>query len=116
MSDRASEDRNQSASVLALGQLRTLVHRLADEAAGFRRRALEAERRLKALDDRVGSTAADGSEARPVTELIGRVEELERENEELRRRLAEAAERTRQLLERTRFLRQQQDQEEEPRS
>ncbi|HEY0969904.1 MAG TPA: hypothetical protein VGE02_02880 [Gemmatimonadales bacterium] len=112
-----SEERNQSASVLALGQLRTLVHRLADEAAGFRRRALQAEQRLKALDDQVASAgpSAAGGEVRPVAELISRVEELERENEELRRRLAEAAERTRQLLERTRFLRQQQEQE-EPRS
>lgn len=118
MSDRVSDDRNQSASVLALAQLRTLVHRLADEAAGFRRRAIEAEQRLKALDERVGgAAAADGhGPSRPVTELIGQVEALERENEELRKRLAEAAERTRQLLERTRFLRQQQDQEEEPRS
>lgn len=130
MSDRASEERSSSersssASVLALGQLRTLVHRLADEAAGFRRRAIQAEQRLKALDERgiavgggggAGGAAAEGGGGRPVSELLSRVEELERENEELRRRLAEAAERTRQLLERTRFLRQQQEQEEEPQS
>lgn len=128
MSDRASEERSpernaersSSASVLALGQLRLLVHRLADEAAGFRRRAIQAEQRLKALDEQVAdvAAAADG-EARPVApvaELLERVEVLERENEELRKRLSEAAERTRQLLERTRFLRQQQEQEEEPQS
>ena len=116
MSDRVSEERSSSASVLALGQLRMLVHRLAEEAAGFRRRAIQAEQRLKALDEQVaGTVAATGAgEVRPVSELLSRVEALEGENEELRRRLGEAAERTRQLLERTRFLRQQQEQEEEP--
>lgn len=115
MSDRVSEERSPSPATLALGQLRTLVHRLADEAAGFRRRAIQAEGRLKALEE--GFASAEGSPGgdRPrIGELLGRVEELERQNEELRKRLSEAAERTRQLLERTRFLRQQQDEESQP--
>ncbi len=112
MSERAPDDRGSSAAVLAVGQLRTLVHRLAEEAAAFRRRAIQAEQRLRAVDEHVRVPQPEGgAEGRTVTELVGRVEELERENDELRKRLADAAERTRQLLERTRFLRQQQEQE-----
>lgn len=112
MSERASDDRSSSAAVLAVGQLRSLVHRLAEEAAGFRRRAIQAERKLRSVEERVTVPQPDGGgETRSLTELVSRVEELERENEELRKRLSDAAERTRQLLERTRFLRQQQEQE-----
>ena len=114
MSDRVSEDRNPSPSTLALGQLRTLVHRLKDEAAGFRRRALQAEGRRQAREEGFAAEGAGDGDRPRIGELLARVEELERQNEELRRRLSEGAERTRQLLERTRFLRQQQEQEEEP--
>ena len=112
----------------ALAELRTLVYRLADEVATFRRRALGAERRLRELEPLVGTAAAGGAAAaadRPPSHGLAdatgavdegglaRIAELERENERLRTRLQEAAERTKQLLERTRFLRQQQDDEAE---
>ena len=84
----------------AFHELHQLVRHLADELAGFRRRALQAEARLEELEE----AAADGGSAAPQTRKAG---ELERENAELRARLDAAAERTRQMLERMRFLRQQ---------
>ena len=107
MSQRA-EERTASAVTLALGQLRTLVHRLGEEAAGFRRRAIQAESRAKELDERLAAVTAGRPVADPGT--VARLAALEAENAELRDRLGQAAERTRQLLERTRFLRQQQEQ------
>ena len=108
----------------ALAELRTLVYRLADEVATFRRRALTAESRLRELEPVVGAAGtrdAGGAAVQGVADATGavddgglaRITELERENEQLRARLDEAADRTRQLLERTRFLRQQQDDEAE---
>jgi len=85
-------------SVTAFEELSELVRHLGDELATFRRRALQAEARLKAVEQ-VGGAAA-------VTAPV-RVNELERENAELRARLEAATERTRQMLERVRFLRQQ---------
>lgn len=111
MSDRA-EERTASAATLALGQLRTLVNRLGEDAAGFRRRALQAERRVKELEERMAALTAGQPVSDP--ETVARLAALEAENSELRDRLGQAADRTRQLLERTRFLRQQQEQEEEP--
>jgi hypothetical protein len=96
----------------AVAELRILVHRLSDEVAAFRRRAIAAEPRVRELEaeaaqraqaDRARASAADEAAADP--EVVVR---LERENAELRERLGQAAERTRQLLDRARFLRQQQ--------
>lgn len=81
----------------AFEELQQLVHHLGDELASFRRRALQAESRVKALDGSAGA-------ARITPE---RVEKLERENADLRKRLEAARSRTRQILERVRFLRQQ---------
>ena len=66
--------------ITAFRDLEQLVRHLGDELAGFRRRALLAESRLR---------------------------ELETENAVLRGRLESATERTRQMLERVRFIRQQ---------
>lgn len=108
----------------ALAELRTLVYRLADEVAAFRRRALAAEGRQREAEEllaelrasasareRVGDVEpAEGEQLAATVEVLERrVEELEGENAELGRRLGEAAERTSRLLERTRFLRQQQE-------
>ena len=89
---------NPDASVAAFEELSELVRHLGDELAAFRRRALQAEARLRAVEQAGGADAVIA----PV-----RVTELERENAELRARLQAATERTRQMLERVRFMRQQ---------
>lgn len=81
----------------AFDELRQLVQHLGEELAGFRRRALQAEGRVKALDSSAGA-------GRMTPE---RMERLERENADLRKRLEAARARTRQILDRVRFLRQQ---------
>ena len=81
----------------AFGELQQLVRHLGDELAGFRRRALQAEARVKAID----------ASAAPTKVTPERLEKLERENADLRKRLEAARVRTRQILERVRFLRQQ---------
>ena len=101
MSDSARPDQRPERAAFA--ELERLVRNLGEELAFFRRRALEAERRLRELTP----------EAAPVPgtpeQLRGRVAELERENQDLRARLDEAAARTRQMAERVRFLRQQEE-------
>ena len=113
MSAPAPDSPGQPASdetAAAVAELRILVHRLADEVAAFRRRAIAAEGRLRELEARVGEQptappATEGAEVpAPSAEDLAR---LERENADLRERLALAADRTRQLLDRARFLRQQ---------
>lgn len=81
----------------AFTDLERLVHHLGDELASFRRRALNAEARVKALEGTPGA-------ARTSPE---RIEKLERENATLKARLERARGRTRQMLDRVRFLRQQ---------
>src|ERR1051326_4277027 len=83
----------------AFRDLDTLVRHLADELAGFRRRALVAEARLKEVEASEGGAAS--------LELARRVSELERDHERLESRLQSAAVRAKQLLDRVRFLRQQ---------
>ena len=78
-------------------ELQRLVRHLGEELSSFRRRALQAEARMKAVDGTSG-----GGKLTPE-----RVERLELENAELRRRLDAARARTRQILDRVRFLRQQ---------
>ena len=73
------------------------MRHLGDELASFRRRALQAEARVKAID-----ASATGTRISPE-----RMEKLEMENAELKKRLETARSRTRQVLDRVRFLRQQ---------
>ena len=101
MSDRGRPD-------AALKELELLVRSLGEELAFFRRRALEAERRLREFAPEPGGHPSPGAPA-AASELRTRVGELERENQDLRARLDEAAAKTRQMAERVRFLRQQQE-------
>ena len=82
--------------LVAFQELEHLIQALADEMAGWRRRAQEAEAKLKAPPASGGKSSAAA---------------LERENRELRERLDAARVRTKQLLEKLRFLRQQQEKE-----
>ena len=88
--------------VLAFGELETLVRHLGDELAGFRRRALAAEARLRELEEKDGRAGGQGRR-----ELERRNAELEQENSALKSRLETATTRTRQVLDRVRFIRQQ---------
>lgn len=85
--------------VAAFAELEQLVKHLGDELASFRRRALQAEARLKGLE----STGVKGVVSPE------RVQYLERENAGLTSRLDAARARTRQMIDRVRFLRQQHD-------
>ena len=78
-------------------ELQQLVRHLGDELTSFRRRALQAEARMKAVEGSGGTTKVTPE----------RIERLELENAELRKRLETARARTRQVLDRVRFLRQQ---------
>ena len=84
-------------SEAAFADLEKLVHHLGDELASFRRRALQAEARVKTLESSPGATRISPE----------RIDKLERENASLKMRLETARGRTRQMLERVRFLRQQ---------
>ena len=88
--------------IVAFRDLEQLVRHLGDELAGFRRRALLAESRLKEFESE--ERAPDMTQQVALDE---RVTELEHENAVLRARLESATERTRQMLERVRFIRQQ---------
>ncbi len=85
--------------IAAFTELEQLVHHLGDELASFRRRALQAEARLKSLE----STGVKGVVSPE------RVQYLERENAGLTTRLEAARARTQQMIDRVRFLRQQHD-------
>ena len=82
--------------LVAFQELEHLIYALADEMAGWRRRAQEAEARIKAVPATSGRASAAS---------------LEKENRELKERLEAARVRTKQLLEKLRFLRQQQEKE-----
>lgn len=81
----------------AFAELQQLVRHLGDELASFRRRALHAEARMKAIDASAGSARVSPE----------RIDKLEKENADLKKRLETARVRTRQVLDRVRFLRQQ---------
>ena len=85
--------------VAAFAELEMLVKHLGDELASFRRRALQAEARVKSLE----STGVKGVVSPE------RVQFLERENAGLTNRLDAARARTQQMIDRVRFLRQQHD-------
>jgi hypothetical protein len=88
--------------ITAFQELEQLVRHLADELAGFRRRALLAESRVRELESE--ESQPDERDQRELSERVGQLEE---ENSVLRSRLESATERTRQMLERVRFIRQQ---------
>lgn len=90
MSDSARPD------VAAFRELEHLVRSLGDELGAFRRRALQAEARVRELE--AGGSKNGGRRG---------ASELRAENDDLRKRLATASTRTRQMLDRMRFLRQQ---------
>jgi hypothetical protein len=92
--------------IVAFQELEQLIRVLGDEMAAWRRRAHEAEARLKDLESRAAREAASALSSAPIRNTETDTE-LERENQELRQRLETARQRTRQLLERLRFLRQQ---------
>jgi hypothetical protein len=85
--------------VAAFAELEQLVKHLGDELAAFRRRALQAEARVKSLE----STGVKGVVSPE------RVQHLEKENAGLTTRLDAARARTQQMIDRVRFLRQQHD-------
>jgi hypothetical protein len=93
---------NERPESVAFRELEQLVRHLGDELAGFRRRALLAESRLRELESE--DAQPDVAQQRALTE---RVTQLEHENAGLRGRLDSATARTRQMLERVRFIRQQ---------
>ena len=91
MSDNARPDLD------AFHELEQLIRVLGDEMGAWRRRAHEAEARLKEVAPGALKHLGTGPG----------VEALERENKELKHRLDAAKKRTKQLLDRVRFLRQQ---------
>ncbi len=93
----SARERPESPTAPAFVELEHLVRNLGEELATFRRRAHQAEARLKAL----GTSPAGGASAEE------RVAALEAENATLRARLEQATSRTRAMLDRVRFLRQQ---------
>jgi hypothetical protein len=101
VSNPASPD----SAVSPVRDLEILVHALGDELAAFRKRAQQAEARVKALE-----AAAKG--AQKGGDLFGeqRLHVLEEENNALHARTQHALERIRVLLAQLRFLRQQREQ------
>ena len=93
---------NVRPEIAAFRELETLVRHLGDELAGFRRRALLAEARVRELE---GQGTAPGMQQQ--LELSDRVTQLEHENAALKGRLEAATARTKQMLDRVRFIRQQ---------
>ena len=81
----------------AFMELEQLVKHLGDELAAFRRRALQAEAKVKGFE----STGVKGQVSPE------RLQFLERENAGLQTRLEAARARTQQMIERVRFLSQQ---------
>lgn len=89
--------------IAAFHELETLVRHLGDELAGFRRRALLAEARVRELEGK-GSAPPSRAQQR---DLVARCADLEEENTALRTRLASGTMQARQMLDRVRFIRQQ---------
>lgn len=92
-SDRAAPE---SAAFL---QLEQLVRSLGEELAGFRRRALVAEARVRTLEEAL----AQGGDV----DTLQRLERLEAENADFRARLEFAGQHLRTLASRAKFVRQQ---------
>lgn len=83
--------------ITAFLELEHLVRNVGEALAGFRKRALAAEARLRDM----GEEESTGGSSRGAAEL-------ELEVGQLRQKLDKATARTEQMLERVRFLRQQQ--------
>jgi hypothetical protein len=81
----------------AFRELQSVVRSLVDELATFRKRALEAEARVKGFESASGSSARTGA----------RLAELESENSRLRSQVERARSSSKGMLEKVRFLRQQ---------
>ena len=90
---------NAPAEQRAFSDLETLVHHLAEELASFRRRALQAEARIKEIEEHEGGPSS--------VDLAARVSQLERDNERLQAKLGVAMTKAKQMLDRVKFLRQQ---------
>ena len=75
-----------------------LIHQVGEELSGFRKRAQQAETRLKTIATGAGGSSLAAEE---------RVAQLEAETARLRQRLADAEAQTAKMLEQVRFLRQQ---------
>jgi len=90
---------NEQHDLEALHELELLIRLLGDEMAAWRRRAQQAENRVRELE------RVDQLHLRPMEDQ--RVKALEEENRRLGSKLDAAREQTFQLLERLRFLRQQ---------
>lgn len=91
----SASDKTERPELKAFRELEALVRNLGEELAMFRRRALEAEAKLKegpASRAKAGSGAVSGQQS---------------EVDILRTRLARAEERVKQMMDRVRFLRQQ---------
>ena len=82
---------NERSEVRAFRELETLVRHLGEELAAYRRRAIEAEEKLK--DAGKSHAKRGGSDHGPDAELKKRVEHAEQ--------------RVKQMMDRVRFLRQQ---------
>ena len=87
---------------VAFRELEQLVRHLGDELAGFRRRALVAEARVRELESEEAQP-----EVKQQRELGDRLNQLEHDNAVLRSRLETATARTQAMLDRVRFIRQQ---------
>lgn len=87
----------------SLAILKKLVANLGDELAGYRKRAITAEAKLKSIEENVEGSGMN----------VDQTLELQRENVELKARLDDATQRTNVLLSKIRFLRQQSEREEE---
>jgi len=87
---------------LAFRELEQLVRHLGDELAGFRRRALLAEARVRELESEESQP-----EIRQHRAMGDQVTQLEHDNAVLRGRLDAATARTKAMLDRVRFIRQQ---------
>ena len=81
----------------AFRELQSVVRHLTDEIAGFRKRALVAEAKLKGFESASGPTAKSGA----------RLARLEEENARLRSQVEKARSTTKGMLDKVRFLRQQ---------
>ena len=81
----------------AFRELQSVVRHLVDEMAGFRKRALAAEAKLKGFESATGPTAKAGA----------RLAHLEEENARLRGQVEKARTTTKGMLDKVRFLRQQ---------
>ena len=91
----SASDRTERPELKAFRELEALVRNLGEELAMFRRRALEAEAKLKDGGQPTRTKAGAGASGQ------------QSEVEVLRTRLARAEERVKQMMDRVRFLRQQ---------